>query len=292
MCALLQRTAVRSNGEKSAGVAPAGACERPSSTPATQSALTLILPSVSVPVLSVQITSVEPSVSTAVSRLTRARRAAIRRTPPARDSVIVGSSPSGTFATSSPTANVTAASSESPASVVPAAKNSTPGDDGDRRDQPGDAVDLALKRTDLGPHSLGERSDPAELRRHRGRVHDRLRLAADAERAREDDVLGLEQRRRALHVARRIGCDTEEAAMSATSTPPSTVVEPIRRFAELGKVDVDFAGGKGANLGELTRAGLPVPPGFVIGAPAYEAFCDRRRPARPDRGRARGPRRG
>jgi pyruvate, water dikinase len=26
---------------------------------------------------------------------------------------------------------------------------------------------------------------------------------------------------------------------------------------------------KGANLGELTRAGLPVPPGFVITAQAY-----------------------
>ena len=85
-----------------------------------------MLPSVSVPVLSVQITSVEPSVSTAVSRLTSARRAAIRRTPPASDSVIVGNRPSGTFATSRPIANVTAAASDRPASVVPAKKNTTP----------------------------------------------------------------------------------------------------------------------------------------------------------------------
>ena len=35
-----------------------------------------------------------------------------------------------------------------------------------------------------------------------------------------------------------------------------------------------FAGGKGANLGELSAAGLPVPPGFVVGAPAYAAFVD------------------
>jgi pyruvate,water dikinase len=48
----------------------------------------------------------------------------------------------------------------------------------------------------------------------------------------------------------------------------------IRSFAELGRTDVDYAGGKGANLGELTQAGLPVPPGFVIGAPAYAAFCE------------------
>jgi pyruvate,water dikinase len=43
----------------------------------------------------------------------------------------------------------------------------------------------------------------------------------------------------------------------------------IAWFEELGKDDVAIAGGKGANLGELTRAGLPVPPGFVITAEAY-----------------------
>ncbi len=48
----------------------------------------------------------------------------------------------------------------------------------------------------------------------------------------------------------------------------------IRPFVELGSADVAFAGGKGANLGELTRAGLPVPGGFVVGAPAYADFCD------------------
>ena len=40
-------------------------------------------------------------------------------------------------------------------------------------------------------------------------------------------------------------------------------------FDELGRGDVDLAGGKGANLGELRRAGLPVPPGFVVTAAAY-----------------------
>jgi pyruvate,water dikinase len=50
-------------------------------------------------------------------------------------------------------------------------------------------------------------------------------------------------------------------------------VDPvIRRFAEVGATDVDTAGGKGANLGELTRAGLPVPPGFVLTTAAYDAF--------------------
>ena len=49
----------------------------------------------------------------------------------------------------------------------------------------------------------------------------------------------------------------------------------MRDFGRLSRADVAYAGGKGANLGELTAAGLPVPPGFVIGAPAYAAFCDR-----------------
>ena len=52
---------------------------------------------------------------------------------------------------------------------------------------------------------------------------------------------------------------------------PADVV-PIRPFSELSLADVPYAGGKGANLGRLTRAGMPVPPGFVVGAPAYAAF--------------------
>ncbi|MDY7100908.1 MAG: phosphoenolpyruvate synthase [Actinomycetota bacterium] len=46
-------------------------------------------------------------------------------------------------------------------------------------------------------------------------------------------------------------------------------------FERLRKTDVTAAGGKGANLGELTAAGLPVPPGFVLTAPTYlEAMDD------------------
>lgn len=40
-------------------------------------------------------------------------------------------------------------------------------------------------------------------------------------------------------------------------------------FNEVGKDDGATVGGKGANLGELTRAGFPVPPGFIITADAY-----------------------
>jgi pyruvate,water dikinase len=58
--------------------------------------------------------------------------------------------------------------------------------------------------------------------------------------------------------------------MSATHMSTAAV----KTFPELSRADVEFAGGKGANLGEMTRAGLPVPPGFAIGAPAYAEFCD------------------
>jgi len=49
-------------------------------------------------------------------------------------------------------------------------------------------------------------------------------------------------------------------------------MEFIRDLSQLSSKDVSLAGGKGASLGELTRAGLPVPPGFVILTTAFDAF--------------------
>src|SRR5215217_1642731 len=45
-------------------------------------------------------------------------------------------------------------------------------------------------------------------------------------------------------------------------------------FDEIRKDDIALAGGKGANLGELSHAGLPVPPGFVLTTAAYDAFVE------------------
>ena len=47
------------------------------------------------------------------------------------------------------------------------------------------------------------------------------------------------------------------------------VVKEIRWFEDIRLTDTDSVGGKGANLGELTAGGLPVPPGFVITGEAY-----------------------
>lgn len=46
----------------------------------------------------------------------------------------------------------------------------------------------------------------------------------------------------------------------------------VEFFEELRKEDVAVAGGKGANLGELTHAGIPVPPGFVVTSRTYDKF--------------------
>lgn len=46
----------------------------------------------------------------------------------------------------------------------------------------------------------------------------------------------------------------------------------IRRFAEISASDLPKVGGKGANLGVLTRAGFPVPPGFCVSTEGFLAF--------------------
>lgn len=46
----------------------------------------------------------------------------------------------------------------------------------------------------------------------------------------------------------------------------------ILPFTKISKKDVKIAGGKGASLGEMTKAKFPVPPGFVVLAAAFESF--------------------
>jgi len=43
---------------------------------------------------------------------------------------------------------------------------------------------------------------------------------------------------------------------------------------EISAGDLETVGGKGASLGELTGAGLPVPPGFVVTAGTYRSFIE------------------
>src|SRR3989344_5155860 len=51
-------------------------------------------------------------------------------------------------------------------------------------------------------------------------------------------------------------------------------MEIVRLFNGLSKSDVAIAGGKGASLGEMTQAGIPVPEGFVILSNVFERFIE------------------
>ncbi|MBU2564631.1 hypothetical protein KKA23_03585 [Patescibacteria group bacterium] len=46
----------------------------------------------------------------------------------------------------------------------------------------------------------------------------------------------------------------------------------IKLLKQLSKNDTDIAGGKGASLGEMTQAGLLVPPGFVVLSNSFDEF--------------------
>lgn len=47
---------------------------------------------------------------------------------------------------------------------------------------------------------------------------------------------------------------------------------PVYNLEHLDQTNLERAGGKGANLGELIGAGFPVPPAFVVGAEEYAEF--------------------
>lgn len=48
-------------------------------------------------------------------------------------------------------------------------------------------------------------------------------------------------------------------------------------FDEVDRKDLGQVGGKGGNLGEMTQAGLPVPPGYIVSAQAYFYFLKKAR---------------
>ena len=65
-------------------------------------------------------------------------------------------------------------------------------------------------------------------------------------------------------------------------TQPS---DHISWFAEVGLGDRAHVGGKGGSLGELQRAGIAVPPGFVVRTSAFERFLQERERTAPVRAR-------
>jgi len=55
--------------------------------------------------------------------------------------------------------------------------------------------------------------------------------------------------------------------MNSQNKPPY-----ILWFNKIDKDDIGQVGGKGANLGEMTKIGIPVPPGFIVTTQAYYYF--------------------
>ena len=65
-----------------------------------------------------------------------------------------------------------------------------------------------------------------------------------------------------------------DAPQTGADKPPLELAGvPVARyvltFDRVGRGDVASVGGKGANLGEMLHARLPVPPGFVVTAQAF-----------------------
>ncbi|MCF6409763.1 phosphoenolpyruvate synthase [Pseudalkalibacillus salsuginis] len=48
----------------------------------------------------------------------------------------------------------------------------------------------------------------------------------------------------------------------------------VLHFAEIDKTHLPNVGGKGANLGEMTKVGLPIPDGFCVSTSAYRTFIE------------------
>lgn len=71
-----------------------------------------------------------------------------------------------------------------------------------------------------------------------------------------------------------LAADLNPTPAGATVEGNPKVNDPIRWFEQLGIDDTDLVGGKGANLGELTSLGIPVPPGFVVTASAFQQVLE------------------
>ena len=68
--------------------------------------------------------------------------------------------------------------------------------------------------------------------------------------------------------------DTQALSDTQARRSPTRDAPLVLPFTALDRAALPLAGGKAANLGELTRAGLPVPPGFCVTTTAYAQVAD------------------
>lgn len=71
--------------------------------------------------------------------------------------------------------------------------------------------------------------------------------------------------------------DAAVPPVDQASAPDGRRGDLVLDLRQVAHGDLAVAGGKGANLGELVRAGFPIPPGFVVTTAAYDDFVARNR---------------
>jgi pyruvate,water dikinase len=72
-----------------------------------------------------------------------------------------------------------------------------------------------------------------------------------------------------------MGCDDAQSLRAKPLQRSGEQMKRIMSIAELGVNDIPIAGGKAANLGELTAAGFKVPGGFVLTTTSYDYFLEK-----------------
>ena len=185
---------------------------------------------VNVPVLSQQITVVQPRVSTDGKLFTSAWRLAMRCTPMARDKVTVGNNPSGTLATKRPMQKTRASKKVRPATSQPRNRNTKPNPPASASDGVNGDPQLLLQRALFGGDFLGQIGDLADLGIHGGAENDGARPAAYQRRAGEKDIRQLDPEKFTGNQYRLIGF---VAARRGRFTGERSVVDlDFERFGE------------------------------------------------------------
>ena len=77
---------------------------------------------------------------------------------------------------------------------------------------------------------------------------------------------------RVANLSRTISWTIWQIVLQSVAFRAIMMMEFVHKFDTIGAADADIFGESGANLGELKRAGLRVPPGFCLSAEAYRAF--------------------
>src|ERR1051325_6368542 len=72
----------------------------------------------------------------------------------------------------------------------------------------------------------------------------------------------------------RSGAGKPRAKAAAPTDPSGRPHDYVLPLDRLDRAALPVAGGKAANLGEMARAGLPVPPGFCVTTAAYTRVAE------------------